>query len=269
MIVYCDGKFITDQQCLVSPFGPGFQYGQGVFETIRVYQGQPEYLDLHLKRMISGAKKTGMSVPEVPFDAIIAKLISENPINDIYRLKIILYKRENTSNGLIIFLKPYTPPLAELYKKGVSLGKGDHPVRGNLADVKSLFWYQFKAASASDFFETLLFSESGIALEGTRSNFFILKNNTFVFAARKPLRLNGAMEQIVKKRLQNAGINCMEQSLYHNDIIEADAVFICNSLIGILPVCKFENQEITTHISQIYLNEIRKFQDIYEDKKSY
>ena len=268
MIVYCNGKYITDQQCLVSPFGPGFQYGQGVFETIRVYQGQPEYLDLHLERMLRGAKKTGISVPEVPFDTIIAKLISKNPIEDISRLKIILYKRENTSSGLILFLKPYVPPLADLDKKGVSLGKGTHPLGGNLADVKSLSWYQFKAASANVFFETLLFSENGIALEGTRNNFFILKNNTFVFAAGKPLRLNGVMEQTVKETLLNAGIYCMENSLYHNDIREADAIFICNSLIGILPVCRFADQKITMHISKIYLDIIRKFQDIYADKKS-
>jgi len=105
-------------------------------------------------------------------------------------------------------------------------------------------------------------------LTGKSKKFFILKNNTFVFAAGKPLRLNGVMEQTVKETLLNAGINCMEKSLYHNDIIEADAIFICNSLNGILPVCKFDDQKITMHISKKYLDIIRKFQDIYADKKS-
>ena len=56
MKIYLDGKFVDQADAKVSVFDHGLLYGDGVFEGIRLYQGNIFRLDEHLERLEMSAK---------------------------------------------------------------------------------------------------------------------------------------------------------------------------------------------------------------------
>nr|NIN91849.1 branched-chain amino acid aminotransferase [bacterium] len=55
-IAFVDGELISLSEARISVFDRGFLYGDGLFETIRVYEKIPFLLEKHLRRLLSSAK---------------------------------------------------------------------------------------------------------------------------------------------------------------------------------------------------------------------
>ena len=51
MLIYVDGKLVPKEEATVSVFDHGFLYGDGIFEGIRVYDGNVFRLDEHIARL--------------------------------------------------------------------------------------------------------------------------------------------------------------------------------------------------------------------------
>ena len=63
MIVFLNGRFVPEEQALVSVFDRSFLYGDGLFETMRVFGGRPFRWAQHLERLERGAQFLKMSLP--------------------------------------------------------------------------------------------------------------------------------------------------------------------------------------------------------------
>ena len=55
MYIYLDGQFVDERCATVSVFDRGFLYGDGVFETMRAYQGRIAWVERHLERLFQSA----------------------------------------------------------------------------------------------------------------------------------------------------------------------------------------------------------------------
>ncbi|HLN79377.1 MAG TPA: aminotransferase class IV, partial [Candidatus Bathyarchaeia archaeon] len=51
MLIYLDGRFVPREKALVSVFDHGFLYGDGIYETMRAYEGTLFLLKKHLARL--------------------------------------------------------------------------------------------------------------------------------------------------------------------------------------------------------------------------
>ncbi|MDX1387879.1 MAG: aminotransferase class IV, partial [Acidobacteriota bacterium] len=63
MLVYVDGKLVPKEEATVSVFDHGFLYGDGVFEGIRVYEGNVFRLNVHIDRLYESAKTIALQIP--------------------------------------------------------------------------------------------------------------------------------------------------------------------------------------------------------------
>jgi branched-chain amino acid aminotransferase len=63
MLIYIDGKLYPKEQAKVSVFDHGILYGDGVFEGIRVYDGNIFKLREHLVRLFESSKTIGLDLP--------------------------------------------------------------------------------------------------------------------------------------------------------------------------------------------------------------
>src|SRR5262249_50363622 len=63
MIIFLNGKFVPEEQAVVSVFDRSFLYGDGLFETMLVANGVPFRWSEHLERLTSGAAFLGISLP--------------------------------------------------------------------------------------------------------------------------------------------------------------------------------------------------------------
>ena len=63
MMVFLNGEFVPEEQAVVSVFDRCFQYGDGLFETLRIYNRQPFRWEHHLERLERGAEFLAIRVP--------------------------------------------------------------------------------------------------------------------------------------------------------------------------------------------------------------
>ena len=61
--VYVNGEMVPWNEASISVFDRGFQYGDGVFEGIRFYNGHPFRLGQHLDRLALSARAIALELP--------------------------------------------------------------------------------------------------------------------------------------------------------------------------------------------------------------
>src|SRR5882762_9108466 len=61
--VNVNGQVFDQEHAVVSVFDHGFLYGEGVYETLRTYNGQPFLFDRHMRRLRRSADMLALAVP--------------------------------------------------------------------------------------------------------------------------------------------------------------------------------------------------------------
>ena len=86
MKIYLDGKFVDDADAKISVFDHGLLYGDGVFEGIRLYQGNVFRLDEHLERLEYSAKAILLNIglTRQQLSDITCETCRQNNLTDAY-----------------------------------------------------------------------------------------------------------------------------------------------------------------------------------------
>src|SRR5207253_7664358 len=56
-------RVVDQEHATVSVFDHGFLYGEGIYETLRTYNGQPFLFDRHMRRLRRSAEMLALAVP--------------------------------------------------------------------------------------------------------------------------------------------------------------------------------------------------------------
>ncbi|MFO7829118.1 MAG: aminotransferase class IV [Bacteroidales bacterium] len=253
-----------------------FCYGDALFETMHANGTQIQFFTDHMIRLRFGMKTLGMEIPpNIENDTIekeIVKLMHKNKLFQGARIRLTVYRNEGGK---------YTPEdhsisyLAEteyiendqyqLNQKGLSIGLYDKikkPVNdlSNLKSSNALIYIQAGLFSRKNRWDDcILVNESNHLVEGISSNLFILKNDIL----RTPPLSDGPVAGIMRKQvLQIADslnfkiINkepCTEKHL-----LNADEVFLTNSISGIKWVMGFKDRRYFNHTSKRLIDELNK-----------
>lgn len=255
MLIYLNGHFINKEDALISPFDHGFLYGIGLFETFRVYDGHPFLLDDHLERLNQGLAELSIQqqYTRKEIKNILQELLERNQLTNAYiRLNVSaglgevgLQVEPYLQPNLIIFPKPL-PPAGELIeKKAVLLKVKRNSPEGNQR-LKSHHYLNNVLAKREigDFpdLEGIFLNEQGYLAEGIVSNLFWIKGNVLYSPSLHTGILNGITRQFViqlgwKNNLQiREGLYSIEEAL------EADEMFVTNSIQEIVPITSFEGR---------------------------
>ncbi len=238
--LYLNGRFIGEDAAGISPLSRGLQYGEGLFETIRVKGKIAEYLSLHLKRLREGAKLLGISIPRFKPTEVIANLIRKNSITGTGKLKILVFTgRTKRSSNICITIEKYKPPSPALYRDGAALFVGRHPARASLACAKTTSYLPYLLSKENALrlscFDTLLIGDSDEFLECSTANVSLYRDGCF-YIPEGAGRLRGIMERVVIETVESQGVKVKTLKLTIKSLRHSDAAFITNSLIGVLPV---------------------------------
>lgn len=231
--VFLNGHFCRASEAHISIHDRGFLFGEGVFTTICLNQGNCELWPLHLKRLHEQAKILNFNCPDF-LEASIAKLIQLNHAQTgMWRLKIIL-----TALTTLITLKP-----VEIFKTPITLAIYPFAVERPCAEIKSLayldslFIQQF--GQKSHCADALICNAQGFILEtGSANIFWIYENVCYLPDFALPY-----LKGVVLQALLNA-ITFPIQYIYCTvDQIPSDAcVYICNAIKHIQPVVAIGNR---------------------------
>jgi len=259
MYVYVNGKIVHAREAFISVFDHGFLYGDGIYETLRVYDGAVFKLDEHLIRLFRSASLIGLSIP---LDlnhlkiAIYETLIANALRNAYVRLTI---SRGKGSIGLdpdlcpeptvVIFAQEFKEYPKEFYKNGIHLIISS--TRRNCREainpqIKSLnFLNNILAkmeAKRKNAHEAVMLNIHGKLTEGTISNIFFYKDRTLCTPSLECGILDGITRGMIIDLALREGIQIKEGQFSKKDMYAAEEVFITNTTMEVMPASKVDDQ---------------------------
>lgn len=227
------------------------QYGDGVFETMAYRDGQIEFLDAHLTRLNLGCDR--LAIPFSQLEKLKAELgvvVTELAENDAV-IKIIISRGSGGRGYLsdksieptrIISTHPLTIYPGNRKKQGITVRFCQQQLSENesLAGIKHLNRLEQVLARNEwrdpEIAEGLMRDQHDNMIEGTMSNVFIVKAGALFTAELNTSGVAGIIRAEILKIANGNDIPCTETTLSQRALLDADEVFVCNSIIGIWPV---------------------------------
>ncbi|OTA16152.1 aminodeoxychorismate lyase [Xenorhabdus vietnamensis] len=242
--------WINGNQCDHLPVSDrAVQFGDGCFTTIRVEQGLPALLPLHIKRLQKGVEKLFM--PALDWSQL------ESHIKQVVRgcesgvLKVILsrgtggrgYSFDDTIEPTqLLSLSAYPERYITQRQKGVSLvlspiSMGINPYLAGIKHLNRLeqvLIKRFIEQSKAD--EALVLDSDGLLVECCTANIFWRKGKNVYTPDLSQCGVEGVMRQKIIELLVESDYNLLCVMRYPEALAHADEVIICNSLMPVVPV---------------------------------
>jgi branched-chain amino acid aminotransferase len=259
--IYLNGQFVLKQEAKVSVYDHGFLYGDGVFEGIRVYDGNVFRLDEHLDRLYYSAKSIMLEIPHTKKEMtdIVVQTLQKNQLKNAYIRLVISRGVGNLGLDPASCATPQVIVIAEelalfpkkLYKTGLEIVTV--ATRRNRPDVlspkvKSLNYLNNILvkieASLAGVSEALMLNDQGYVAEGSADNVFIVKGNKIL----TPPGYIGALEGITRNAIielaDELGYDMREEPFTRHDVYVADEVFLTGTAAEVIAVVKVDGRVI-------------------------
>jgi len=269
--VYMNGEIILSKDARLSIWDRGLIYGDGFFTTMRAEKGRVFFLAEHLKRLKGSCALFRIRFPEQLHQKdIYTEILSLNGLNNrCAMMKIIITRGEEQGLGLpygneptyIIIAKPYEPP-HERYQQGWHLVSFHIPRSCLLSAHKSLnylynMWAKHYALEqGAD--DAILIGHDGLVKETSVGSIIFQRHGRW-FTPQGEDILPGITLNMLSKLWEIKGISIERKATCFNDLINADQVWVLNSLIGIIPVRKINEHILEPAGDWRFANESRQW----------
>lgn len=234
-------------------------FADGIFETIRLQNGQAPLLALHLARMQRGAATLNIpfEAQQIERDLALAVAYSQQHPAQCLRLKYILsrgvsntgYRAANLMPTRIMRVQAFERDVRAL-QMGVKAQFCQWPLssQAQLAGIKHLNRLDQVMASqelAADVFEGITRDQQGIIVEGTMTNLFMrTEQGTWQTPSLATAGVAGVMRQCLLEQVF-PDFGEAVTSVQCTDFQGIAELFVCNALIGIVPVVELDGQCFT------------------------
>ncbi|WP_127023419.1 aminodeoxychorismate lyase [Rheinheimera mangrovi] len=225
-----------------------FQYGDGLFTTIRVKGGKAMLWDLHLQRLVSGAK--ALQIHSFDTDELTAQV--QQAISAPEQVIKVLISRGQAGRGYspqgiespcCYISTAALPDYRNWQQQGICLGVADfklaqQPALAGLKHNNRLEQVLIKAELAErDVDELVVLDQSDAVIEVSAANLMFCRNGQWYTPALDQAGVKGVMRQHLM-----ANLLVTEGNFGLADLQQADALLICNALMGVVPVKQFAGQ---------------------------
>jgi branched-chain amino acid aminotransferase len=263
--VNVNGHITADRDAVISVFDHGFLYGEGIYETLRTYNGRLFLYDRHVRRLRNSARMIVLPLPftDDELAASIQDTIAASTLAGAEAYVRVLVTRgvgdltydpdATPAPSLVIIVKPQVDPPPEAYNDGVRAVIVDvvrnHPdtvnpmIKSNNLLNSAL---AMQEALRRRGFEGIMRNYRGELSECTTSNIFIVKDGV---ALTPPLRaglLPGITREFLFEVGGELGINVREEILRDADLLGADEAFLTSTTRELVPIVTVDDSRIGT-----------------------
>lgn len=234
----------------------GFQYGDGLFETIAVYEGTCEFWDRHMQRLLRGCERLCIPTPDPEILKAEATRLVKGQERTV--LKIIITRGtgglgyqppQSVQPTRVLQLSGWRDQPAIYTDTGVQLRICHQRLSRNptLAGLKHLNRLEQVMArsewDAPEIAEGLMLDDLGQVIEGTFTNIFLIKDGALITPAIDHCGVAGILRGVIMELAASCDIDCRQQTVLPEHLLNADELFVTNSLIGIWPVRAVDHQQ--------------------------
>lgn len=283
MRIYINGKFYPKEEANVSVFDHGYLYGDGIYETLRSYEGAVFKLDEHIARLMRSASMIMLGLPmdAAGFADAVERTVAENGLGDAY-IRITVSRGpgelgldpalcpEPTVVIMAKELKPYPP---DMYSWGIKVSvvktRRNSPDALDPAIKSTNFLNNILAkvdAKNAGAYEGIMLNHEGHVAEGTVSNVFMVEGGTLFTPPAEAGILVGVTRDIVVTLAGTLGMQVREELFFPERLLSADEVFITNTSMEVMPVTDIDGHpvgdgsagEVAVRLREAYAGEVRR-----------
>ena len=275
--VWLNGGFVDESEASVSLRDTGLLHGAGVFTTMRAYGGRVLQLGRHLRRLRDSCE--ALFVPLQYKDGVLAdaaaELLRRNELSDA-RLRLTVTRgaaRQDPLHGLRLEpnvfltaaeLEPYP---AEYYERGLTVVLLDEQKLNPYdaaAGHKTLNYFSrlaaLREANRRGAGEALWFNVHNYLESESITNVFVVKGGELTtpptpadlhdsaVASKVPYpksaALPGVTRAVVMELAAKLDLRAAPGAIDVSRLLDADEVFLTNSIMGVMPVCRIERKPI-------------------------
>ncbi|MBU6146094.1 MAG: branched-chain-amino-acid transaminase [Paenibacillaceae bacterium] len=262
-MIYIDGAFVRKSEAVVSVYDHGFLYGDGIFEGIRIYNGNIFKCTEHVHRLYDSAKSIMLHIPldMEQMQQALVETVRRNALRDGYIRLIVsrgpgdlgLDPRRSPRASVIIIVEKLSIYPPEAYETG--LRTVSVSTRRNIPDalnpkIKSLNYLNNILvkiqANLAGVGEAIMLNAQGYVAEGSSDNIFIVKNGVVTTPPTYIGALKGITRDTICALCAEQNIVCKEEPFTMHDVYVADEVFFTGTAAEVIAVREVDGRPIGT-----------------------
>lgn len=255
-LVILNGELLKRDQASIDIEDRGYQFGDGIYEVIRVYNGKFFAAKEHLQRLFQSAGSIGIKIPYTTTELtkMLTDLIQQNglQLGNVYlqftrgiSLRKHSFPPQSVTPTFVAYTKEAPRP-EERMLSGVKVLTTED-IRWLRCDIKSLnllgnLLANQKAAEAG--LAEAILHRQGQVTEGSQSNVFIVKNGVVQTHPANHYILNGITRRVVLNVCEHEGIPMIEKPFSIEELKVADEVFLTGTTVEIMPVIEIDQKTV-------------------------
>ena len=267
---YLNGEFTLLPNAKISVMDRGFIFGDGVYEVVPVYAGQPFRFDSHMARLDRSLAELRIANPmtHAQWRSVIFKLIANyssstwaNAINADQLIYIQVTRGvalrdhvmpENITPTVFVMSNVMKPPTPEQRANGVACVTADD-FRWEKAHIKttSLLGAVFSRQISFDAgaVETVMFRD-GFLSEAAASNVWAVKNNKVMGPPRDNLVLEGIRYSLLEDICHAQGVGFELRRISRAEVMDADELLLSSATKEVLAITTLDGQPVGSGASR-------------------
>lgn len=262
--VYVNGKIAPADQAAIPVYDHGFLYGEGVYETLRTYNGVPFLYDRHLRRLRASAGYIALNVPFS--DGALLEWISDTmaaagDMTEAY-IRVLLTRgvgeltydvHATPDPSLVIIVKPLEEPPARVFTDGIRISLvpvlRNHPgsvnpiIKSNNLLNNALAMQEANRHGSE---EGLMCNYRGELSECSQANFFIVRGGVALTPETDAGLLEGLTRSFLFEVGRDVGVEVRNETLFPKDLESADEAFITSTTRELSPVTRIDDRVVGT-----------------------
>jgi 4-amino-4-deoxychorismate lyase len=250
-IALLNGCFVDPDQPAIYLQNRGWQYGDGLFETMLLIRGRVRFLSDHVERLRAGCTRLGLQMPDRDLLHQELQMLCSGRQDAMVKLTLMRsgsergYRPPPTAQTIRlwqVFDAPVPAPI------GITVRWCDMRLSRNaqLADVKHCNRLEQVLAQAewcdADIVEGLMLDTEGELICGTMSNVFLVLEGVLVTPDLRYSGIAGVMRKNVLRLAAKLQVEAEQRAVRAEEVLNAQELFICNAVRGIQPVIGLEGQ---------------------------
>jgi len=262
-MVNVNGRISDEREAVISVFDHGFLYGEGIYETLRTYNGRLFLYDRHTRRLRNSARLIQLMIPFTDDDlarqicatiaatkldgkeAYVRMLVTRGVGELTYDLKA------TPKPSWVIIAKALVEPPAEIYERGCKVVLVDvvrnHPASVNPMIKNNNLMNQALAAQQAferGAFDGVMRNYRGELTECAASNLFIVKNGIALTPPVECGLLPGITRELIFELGRDVGIEVREQVLRDDNLFDAGEAFLTSTTREVVPIVAVNERAI-------------------------
>ena len=259
-----NSDLIPKQTSIFGNKNRAFNYGDGVFETLKVYNSKIVFFEEHYFRLMASMRMLRMKIPmnfTLEFlEEQLLKTVSVNENNKNTRARLSVTRKDGgfytpNTNEIDYLIESQEIEYSTKASYKVDLFKDFYMYSGHLSTVKTnnklIHTLASIYAKENELDNCILLNERKGVVEVTNASLFLIKGTLIKTPPLTEGCLKGiAREKVISVITSSNNYTLEEAIISPFEIQKADEVFITNSIIGIQPITNYRKKEFSTDISK-------------------